>query len=168
MISLELPTLESPTTQEAPHLMSTLSIPTPARAPRASATGGLLGALVAPGALGASPTAIALPATAQDLGLSRGQAVWVLAGYVLAAAMAVPVLGRLGDMRGVRTVLLVAAGFITAGSLLAAVAGSFAVLLLARLLQGVAFGALPVAAFAIVASRHEGPDRPLALGAMTA
>ena len=147
--------------------MSTLSIPT-TRAPSASATGGLLGALVAPGALGASTTAIALPAIASDLGLSGGQAVWILAGYVLAAAMAVPVLGRLGDMRGVRTVLLAAAGFIAAGSLLAALSGSFATLLLARLLQGVAFGAFPVAAFAIVAARHEGPERPLALGAMTA
>src|SRR6185436_19091142 len=104
-------------------------------------------------------TAIALPAIAADLGLSGGQAVWILAGYVLAAAMAVPVLGRLGDMRGIRTVLLTAAGFIAAGSLLAAVSGSFGTLLLARLLQGVAFGAFPVAAFAIVAARHEGPER---------
>ena len=148
--------------------MSTLSLPTATRARSASATGGLLGALVAPGALGASTTAIALPAITQDLALSGGQAVWILAGYVLAAAMAVPVLGRLGDMRGVRTVLLAAAGFVAAGALLAAVAGSFPVLLVARLLQGVAFGALPVASFAIVAARFDGPQRPIALGAMTA
>ena len=85
--------------------MSTLSIPTATRAPSASATGGLLGALVAPGALGASTAAIALPSIAQDLGLSGGQVVWILSGYILAAAIAVPVIGRLGDMRGVRTVL---------------------------------------------------------------
>ena len=82
--------------------MSTVSLS--ARAPTASATGALLGALVAPGALGASTSAIALPSIAADLGLSGGQAVWILAGYVLAAAIAVPVLGRLGDMRGVRIV----------------------------------------------------------------
>lgn len=146
--------------------MSTLSLT--ARAPSATATGALLGALVAPGALGASTTAIALPSIASDLGLAGGQAVWILAGYVLAAAMAVPVLGRLGDMRGVRTVLLAGAASAAIGSLLAAFAGSFAVLLGARLLQGATFGALPVAAFAIVAARFEGVERVAALGAMTA
>lgn len=146
--------------------MSTITLP--ARAPSASATGVLLGALVAPGALGASTSAIALPAIGADLGLSGGQAVWVLAGYVLAAALAVPVLGRLGDMRGVRTVLLAGAAFAAAGSLVAVLAGSFPVLLAGRLMQGAAFGALPVAAFATVAAHHDGPSRAVALGAMTA
>src|SRR5215210_2905776 len=146
--------------------MSAVSIP--ARAPSASATGVLLGALVAPGALGASTSAIALPAIGADLGLSGGQAVWVLAGYVLAAALAVPVLGRLGDMRGVRTVLLTGAVFAAIGSVVAASAGSFPLLLAGRLMQGAAFGALPVAAFATIAARHDGTSRVVALGAMTA
>jgi MFS family permease len=144
------------------------AVPAIARAPSASATGALLGALVAPAALGASTSAIALPAISDDLGLTGGQAVWVLAGYMLAAALAVPVLGRLGDLRGIRSVLLAGAASAVGGSLIVALAGSFPMLLGGRLLQGAAFGALPIAAFAIVAAHYEGADRAVALGALTA
>ena len=91
----------------------------------------------------------------------------MLAGYVLAAAIAVPILGRLGDMRGVRTVLLAGAAFAATGSLVAVLAGRPAPRRRPAA-QGAAFGALPVASFAIVAAHHDGAARAIALGSMTA
>lgn len=130
-------------------------------------TGILIGALVAPAALGVSTAAVALPELSEQLALSPAQAVWVLAGYVLANAMAVAIFGRLGDIRGVRPVLLAAGALIAAGSLVAALSGSFALLIGGRLLQGAGVGGLPVAAFAIVGARFEGAVRAQVLVVMT-
>jgi MFS family permease len=41
-----------------------------------------------------------LPAIGQDLRVSQEAATWVLTGYLLSAAVATPLLGRLGDMFG--------------------------------------------------------------------
>jgi MFS family permease len=135
---------------------------------RPTLIGLLIGALIAPVALGASTTAVALPALSHDLGLSDPQAVWALAGYVLATAMSVAVFGRLGDTRGIRFVLLSASGLIAAGAVIAALSDSFAVLLAGRLLQGAGAGAMPVAGFAIVGARYEGAQRVAVLGVVTA
>ena len=135
---------------------------------RPTSIGLLIGALIAPVALGASTTAVALPALSHDLGLSGPQAVWALAGYVLAMAMSVAVFGRLGDTRGVRFVLLSASGLVAAGAVIAALSDSFAVLLAGRLLQGAGAGAMPVAGFAIIGARYEGAQRVAVLAVVTA
>jgi len=49
-----------------------------------TASGLLLGALVAPGVLGVSAAVIALPLLARELAFTTSQASWVLAGYILA------------------------------------------------------------------------------------
>ncbi len=56
--------------------------------------------------------------------------------------MSAPVLGRLGDMFGKRRMLLVALGLVGVGSLLGALAPGIGLLLVARVLQGAAFGVI--------------------------
>ena len=128
----------------------------------------LLGLLIAPSALGVSTTAVALPTISDDLGLSHPQAAWVLAGYVLAQATSVALFGRLGDVKGTRTILIVGGVAIGAGTLLAALSQSFAPLLAGRMLQGAGVGASPVAAFSIAAALFEGADRGKAVGVISA
>ncbi|MEA2401684.1 MAG: hypothetical protein QOK00_2087 [Thermoleophilaceae bacterium] len=135
---------------------------------RVTPTATLLGLLIAPAALGVSTAAVALPTLSGDLGLSHPQAAWVLAGYVLAQATSVALFGRLGDIRGIRTILLFGGMLIAAGSLLAAASESFAPLIGGRLLQGAGVGALPVAAFSIIGDHYSGNDRGKALGVVTA
>jgi MFS family permease len=89
-----------------------------------------------------------LPVFGRQLGVSAAAAAWLLTGFMLAAALATPVAGRLGDLHGYRRVLLVSLGLLVAGSLLAAAAdhfGSFAGLLLGRVVQGLSAGVFPVA-----------------------
>lgn len=138
----------------------------PALSPTAG--GLLLGALVVPGALGISTVAVALPSVTGELGLSRPQAAWVLAGYLVAQATFVGVFGRLGDIRGGRVVLGAGATLVAAGSLLAALSGSFALLLAGRLLQGAGGGGLFVAAYAVIAAGYAGADRAKVLAVLTA
>jgi MFS family permease len=138
-------------------------------APRAvTPTAILLGLLIAPSALGVSTTAVALPTISADLGLSHPEAAWVLAGYVLAQAIAVALFGRLADMRGTRLILLIGGALIAAGTVLTVSSGSFAPLLAGRMLQGAGVAASPVAAFSIAATLFEDPDRGKAVGVISA
>jgi MFS family permease len=128
----------------------------------------LLGLLIAPSALGVSTTAVALPTMSADLGLSHPQAAWVLAGYTLAQAVSVALLGRLADMRGTRAILLIGAALIAIGSVLAAAADAFGVLLAGRLFQGAGVAAAPVAGFGVAAALYAGNDRAKAVGVISA
>lgn len=132
-----------------------------------AAVGLLMGALVIPGALGLSTIAIALPSLSGDLGLSAPQAAWALAAFLLAQAMFVAILGRLGDRSGMRAIVLAGAALAVAGSALATAAGAFWPLLAGRALQGAGAAGLWVAAFGTIGARFEGAARARAVGVMT-
>jgi predicted MFS family arabinose efflux permease len=85
-----------------------------------------------------------LPEISRMMGLSQDSASWLLTVTMLAGAVCAPMAGRLGDMIGKRKVLAYALGLMTLGSLLGAVSWSFGALLFARVLQGAAFGVLPL------------------------
>lgn len=86
-----------------------------------------------------------LPLLAGDLRVSGPTVGWLMTANLLAAAVFTPVLGRIGDLRGRRPVLLVSLGGLVAGSLVAVATHSFALLVVARVLQGFAGGVLPLA-----------------------
>jgi MFS family permease len=69
---------------------------------------------------------------------------WVLASYVLASAIAVPVVGKLSDVYGRRPFYLWGLVLFIAGSLLSGFAGSIASLLTGRFIAGAGGGALMV------------------------
>lgn len=69
---------------------------------------------------------------------------WLATSTMLAGAVCAPMLGRMGDMFGRRRMLLLALGMMTVGSLLGAVSWSFESLVVARVLQGAAFGVIPL------------------------
>ncbi len=83
-----------------------------------------------------------LPQFPQLMSVSSTTASWLITANLVAGAVSAPVLGRLGDMYGKRRMLLVALALVGIGSLLGAVAPNIAVLLVARVLQGTAFGVI--------------------------
>jgi EmrB/QacA subfamily drug resistance transporter len=86
---------------------------------------------------------VAAPSIQLDLGASNAQIQWTAAIYTLALAVGVLTGGRLGDLFGRRSMLLVGtAGFVTA-SLLCAAAWSPEALIAARVAQGL-FGAVMI------------------------
>ena len=70
---------------------------------------------------------------------------WSLIGAQIVGAASTPVLGRLGDQFGHRRLLVAAFVIMAVGSVLAAVAGSLAVLIAGRALQGVGAGTTALA-----------------------
>lgn len=70
---------------------------------------------------------------------------WVLTAYLLSASVFTPIMGRLGDAYGKERLLVLSLVALAAGSLLAALASSIGVLIVARIVQGVGGGVLPLA-----------------------
>ncbi|WP_433199631.1 MFS transporter [Dactylosporangium sp. CS-047395] len=108
-----------------------------------------------------------LPVMQRDLHTSAGTVTWVLTAWLLAASVATPLMGRIGDMIGKERTLLVALAAIAVGCLLAALAPNVAVLIVARVIQGLG-GALFPLSFGII--RDEFPPARVisAVGAMSA
>jgi EmrB/QacA subfamily drug resistance transporter len=103
----------------------------------------------------------ALPTMQHELGTTETGITWLLTGYLLAASVATSILGRLGDMYGKERLLLWTLVILAFGTLLAAVASSLPLLILARFIQGAAGGIFPLA-FGIV--RDEFPREKVAGG----
>jgi len=93
--------------------------------------------------------ATATPVIAGGLGGLRDSS-WIAVAYLLAAAVIVPVYGRLGDMHGKRRMLLVALGVFTLGSIACAAAQSMLQLIAARVLQGLGGGGLMMLSLALI------------------
>ena len=77
-----------------------------------------------------------LPQVADDLHSSTTSTEWLLTSTLLAAAVGVPIMGRLGDLYGKRLMLMVCAGFLTAGSLICALSHSLVPLVIGRGVTG--------------------------------
>src|SRR5271154_451282 len=79
-----------------------------------------------------------------ELHTSHSAVTWVLTAYLLSASVMTPILGRVGDIYGKKWVFVATLVAPTIGSVLAAVAPTLAILIVARVIQGLAGGMLPV------------------------
>lgn len=79
-----------------------------------------------------------------ELDTSVANVQWLLTITLLVAAVAVPFMGRLGDMFGKRRLLLIAVGALVVGSLLTAVTSNIALLIVGRGIQGISAAAIPL------------------------
>ncbi len=75
---------------------------------------------------------------------SPANASWVVTITLLAAAVSMPVAGRVADLVGKQRVLVVSAGILLVGSVVCAMSSSLAPMLVGRALQGMAMGFIPV------------------------
>jgi EmrB/QacA subfamily drug resistance transporter len=69
---------------------------------------------------------------------------WTLSGYLLTAAVATPLVGRLGDMFGKRRMLVVSLVVFGAGSVIAALGDSIGVVIAGRAVMGIGGGIFPL------------------------
>src|SRR5690606_30391683 len=112
---------------------------------------------------------IALPSIGADFEVGDHALTWVVVGYTVTGGGLLMLGGRLGDLLGRRCVLLAGTALFGAASLLAGLAPSFGLLVLARLLQGAGEAiALPAAMATIVLLVPEGRSRSRALSVWAA
>ena len=85
---------------------------------------------------------VAVPVLALELDASAREVQWVVTGYLLAVAVAIPVSGWAGDRFGTKRIFLLALAFFTVASTLCAVAWNIESLIVFRALQGLGGGFL--------------------------
>jgi EmrB/QacA subfamily drug resistance transporter len=136
---------------------------------RASKSGGIL-AVLSLGALAyavlSSAVIPALPVIQHDLHTTETGVTWLLTGFLLSASVGTAIIGKLGDLYGKRRMLICTLVVLSAGTLLAAVAGSLTILIAARIIQGVAGGIFPLA-FSIMRDEFPRDKVPGSIGLMS-
>ena len=86
----------------------------------------------------------ALPDIQRDLHTSNTWVAWVFTGFLLTSAIFTPIIGKLGDMFGKKRLLVVAMGMFAIGTIVAALAQSITVLIIARAIQGIGGAIFPL------------------------
>lgn len=107
---------------------------------------------------------VALPSIGDDLGGSTGQLGWVMNAFAIGSSAPVLALGRLADLWGRKKIVLIGIVAFAGCSLLAAVAPTLPVLILARFLAGVSGSMFFSASLAIVSAAFDDDRRPTAIG----
>ncbi len=80
----------------------------------------------------------------QYLNASASDTAWAVTATLLAAAVATPVTGRLGDMYGKRRMLLLSMAMLVIGSAVAGLSDSLVPMIVGRALQGLSSGVIPL------------------------
>jgi len=105
----------------------------------------------------------ALPLVAERYSAGPTDVVWLFTAFLLSAAVATPLAGRLGDQVGRRRMLLLSLWAFAVGSVICALAGSLEVLIAGRAVQGLGTGTAPLA-LALVRDTVEPPRVSRAVG----
>ncbi|MFF0062457.1 MFS transporter [Streptomyces sp. NPDC005279] len=108
---------------------------------------------------------LAIPGIADEFGVSPSAAQWTLSAYMLALGCFFIVGGRLGDVFGRRGILLVGIALFAAGSVGCALAPRLAVLVAARIVQGIGAGFVFPVSVAVISNAFPQESRAHALGA---
>src|SRR4051795_13216030 len=116
--------------------------------------------------LDATIVAVALPAIKTDLHFSSSSLTWVMNAYLIAFGSFLLLGGRLGDLIGRTRMFLTGIAIFTGASMLCGVAGSEAVLIVARFVQG--FGAAAAASAILALIVVEFPEARERVKAMSA
>ena len=99
---------------------------------------------------------VALPSIQNDLHFSQGNLTWVMNGYLITFGGFLLLAGRLGDLVGRKKVFLTGLVMFTSASVLCGVASSQAMLIVARLLQGVGGAVASSVILAIIVTEFPG------------
>jgi EmrB/QacA subfamily drug resistance transporter len=112
---------------------------------------------------------VALPSVEHELGFSAQSLQWVVSGYVLTYGGFLLLGGRAADLVGRRRILLAGLGLFALASLAGGAAHTEALLIAARLAQGIGAALMSPAALSILTTTFTNPrDRNVALGAWAA
>lgn len=120
------------------------------------------------GALDMNILALALTPLSVEFDVGQAATVWLVTAYSAAYMVAMPIMGRLGDLLGKSKLFLAGIGLFTLGSIGCALSGwlgnDFGLLIASRVVQGLGAGGLVPVASAIIGERVEPARRGKALG----
>jgi len=118
-------------------------------------------------ALSQTVVAPALPELEREFSADASSIAWVLTGYLLAASVATPIIGKLGDLYGRAKVLTLVLLVFALGSSICALATTLPILVAGRVVQGVGGGIFPLA-FGIIRDTFPQDRVATAIGGISA
>lgn len=107
---------------------------------------------------------LAIPTMAEELGSTETTLAWVVTLPMIASALALPVLGKVGDLHGHRRVFLTGFAISTVFTALSATATSAAMLIALRTIAQVAGTSTMPSSLALINAVHHGERRAKAMG----
>ena len=116
------------------------------------------------GALDIAIVGPALPAIQKQFGIDERTLAWIFSTYVLFNLIGTPMMAKLADVYGRKTLYILDTTLFAAGSLIVALAPSFAVLLAGRAIQGFGAGGIFPVASAVIGDTFPEDKRGGALG----
>ncbi len=116
------------------------------------------------GALDIAIVGPALTTIRASFGVDDRAAAWIFTTYVLFNLMGVPLMAKLSDEMGRRTIYILDVALFATGSLIVALSPAFAVLLLGRAVQGLGAGGVFPVASAVIGDLFPPEKRGAALG----
>lgn len=102
------------------------------------------------------------PAFVQDIGIAYNNTTWTALAQAMSTAACAPILGKLGDVIGRRTTLLLGIAIYTLGNILTALAGSLLFMMTARFIVGIGSAAITPVVLAYIVT--EFPQNAVAKG----
>ena len=119
--------------------------------------------------IGITVFTVQLPDIMRDLNIQQGTAEMTITIYLALPPALLVTMGQLADRRGRRRVLFIGAAVMIASSLLGGISWNGEILILARLLQGIAYAMLLTTAVALINVMFTEPrDRGIAFGMLAA
>ncbi|HET7414405.1 MAG TPA: MDR family MFS transporter [Arthrobacter sp.] len=94
------------------------------------------------------------------------QMLWIMTAYILASTIMMPVYGKMGDLIGRKSLLIMAILVFVAGSIVGGLAGNMTWMIVARLIQGLGGGGLIILSQAIIADVVPARERGKYMGIM--
>lgn len=104
----------------------------------------------------------AIPTIKHSLHAGQAWSAWLISGYLIAASIATPLLGKLGDRHGKRRLLVVALALFLVGAIGASLSSSIAALIGFRALQGAGGAVFPLS---LSIAREQLPEERVKIGA---
>lgn len=117
-------------------------------------------------AMAGSVVNLALPSIAREMSLSLDAAQWIVQAFLLANAVSLLPFGRLGDLFGYGRVYMLGFALFGASTLVSGLAGSFGILIAARVVQGVSGAMIMATSPAIITAAVVPSRRGRALGVL--
>ena len=102
------------------------------------------------------------PAFVQDIGIAYNNTTWTALAQAMSTAACAPILGKVGDVIGRRTTLLLGIAVFTLGNVLSALANSLIFMMVARFIVGIGTAAMGPVILAYIAT--EFPQDKIAKG----
>ncbi len=107
---------------------------------------------------------VALPDMAGNLGATIEEITWVVTGYILANVLIMPIVGMLSARYGRKRLYMVAIAVFTGASMLCGIATTLPILVLYRIVQGMAGGVLITVPQAVLRESFPPSEQGLAMG----